>query len=229
MRLHTNGAWGTSGGILAIVGGIPGVDVARLSEHKSRTHARGIEIILRGSGLTGGQWGSYDDKTATWDEWGIFLAECYRRDEHMRVGGRTAPVYANRAHFRWATGNRYDTLSVRDQHLRHRWEHNGESLTGCYSVQECQCGAVRRFAQIFYVRDLFPMASPEVGASLSASARLATLRRDVAELRAEIIGQATLPADLDPEYPYDRGAERKLLADVDEHDRYILAMAGARP
>lgn len=209
MRLHTRLF---RFDVAEAAGYVSTVTVARLSEHNSRTHERAYDVVLAGSGNTGGQWGSYDDKTATWDEWGIFLGELYRRDPAMRCGSsRRAPVYANADHFVWATGGRYDELfTVAGQHLRHRWEHNGEAVTGVYSVQECQCGAIRRWANSpWWLAEHFGTPAPVP----TQRERLESLTANVAQLRREI----------DAEYPYDPAKDRAEIARVEAEDQRILA------
>ncbi|MEU7814109.1 hypothetical protein [Pseudonocardia sp. NPDC049154] len=78
---------------------------------------------------------------ATWDEWGIFLAEVFRRDP-----GATIPTaYRSADYFHWATADRFRELRVEDQHIRHRWDGYGRSITGAFQVRDCKCGARMRF------------------------------------------------------------------------------------
>lgn len=122
-----------------IRGCIPsGVTVLGLSQHGSRSRSHAFELSLSGSGRQGGQWGNLDEKSATWDEWGIVLAGIFRLDPNA-----TTRDYENGEHFRWATGARYDSLKVTAQH-NHRWSHKGTVVTGSYYVSDCSCGAVLR-------------------------------------------------------------------------------------
>ena len=119
------------------------VSVEHVATHGSRKRRHGLEVALSGSGTSGGQWGGGGYKSATWDEWGIFLAELYRHDRNMIAGS----AYKDAEHFAWATGNRYDSLKPSGQHKRHKWNHGGRAATGSYYVRECNCGAVvRHFA-----------------------------------------------------------------------------------
>lgn len=118
------------------------VTVPVLRKHGSKKRARAFEIQLSGNGITGGQFGSLDYRSATWDEWGIFLAALYTQDPNMVAG----TAYLNREHFEWSTANRYDALAPESQCKRHKWENAGTSIGGAYSVAECaRCGAYRRW------------------------------------------------------------------------------------
>lgn len=121
-----------------------GVDLYRMTVHGSRKRARAYDVILEGTGRTGTRYGQNTDMVAaTWDEWGIFLAELFRRDDRLTI----PRVYEDGEHFRWATAGRYDNLTPAGQHVRHRWEHQGVAVTGSYSASDCRCGArVRRLS-----------------------------------------------------------------------------------
>lgn len=112
-----------------------------LTQHGSRSRNRAFNLYLEGSGRHGGQWGHHGEKSATWDEWGIFLARLYLRDPNMRIAG----VYENAEHFHWVTGNRFVSLTPDLQHLKHAWKSNGRSATGSYYTFECpKCAALLR-------------------------------------------------------------------------------------
>jgi hypothetical protein len=138
MRLHTNTL--TEAHIHEAARGA-GVTLEHLGCHGSRKRAHAFEVALSGSGVTGGQWGGGGYKSATWDEWGIFLGELYRADQDMIAGS----AYRNAEHFQWVTGARFDDLTPSGQHLRHRWDLTGKSCTGAYWVYDCKgCDAHRR-------------------------------------------------------------------------------------
>jgi hypothetical protein len=124
---------------------LAGVDFERLNEHGSRSHPHAFDVILSGSGTTGGQWGNSGKdgaapyKAATWDEWGIFLAAVFGADETAK-----ATYYESADDFHWQTGGRFRMLRRDSQHLRHKWSFQGECVTGAYWVHECKCGAVKR-------------------------------------------------------------------------------------
>lgn len=144
MRIHTDTLTASD---LQAAAQLAGVTLS-YSNHGSRSHRGAVDVTLSGSSgrmpNTGNRGAaSYGSSpAATWDEWGIFLGELFRRDPDA-----VAPrVYFSGEHFRWATGARFDTLTPADQHKRHRWQYNGESVTGAYSVHECKCGALLRRA-----------------------------------------------------------------------------------
>ena len=137
------------------------------SEHRSQTHLRAFEIKLSGDSSRGpnsGRYGmdNYGDKAATRDQWGMFLSALFEVDPAARVGGAKNPIYIDRDHFHWSTGNRYagtpDDNGVRridaptgtfltagkGYHRRHEWTLGGSSATGAYYVSECACGAIVR-------------------------------------------------------------------------------------
>lgn len=119
-----------------------GVGLYRMAPHGSRSRKRAFDVILEGSGRTGTRYGMNRDMiAATWDEWGIFLAEIFRRDAAAVV----PKVYLSADHYHWVTGGRFRDLRVEDQHLRHKWEGYDRSITGAYAVRECKCGAVMRW------------------------------------------------------------------------------------
>lgn len=67
-----------------------GVSVVELRETRSRNRARGFDVFLTGSSPRRSahyvdSWGCYPP-AATYDEWGIFLADLYGRDQDMIAG-----------------------------------------------------------------------------------------------------------------------------------------------
>jgi hypothetical protein len=132
MRIHTN----LHRDSFQTAARTAGVDFERLTEHGSRSAARAFDVILTGHGVTGGQWGNSGTngaapyKTATWDEWGIFLNAIFQADP----GARTRD-YDSAEDFHTVTGGRFETLTPAEQHLRHRWTPDGN-----YGA-DCKCGA----------------------------------------------------------------------------------------
>jgi len=119
----------------------------------SRSRAVAWDVKLTGTSSrrpNGGNRGADGDAyAATWDEWGMFLAELFRRDPDATIPG----VYESEAHFRWSTGERFDDLAPAQQHRNHRWEHEGKAATGTYYVSTCKCGARQRrvaYGHTFY-------------------------------------------------------------------------------
>lgn len=124
------------------------VDVT-FTVHGSRSRAVAYGVTLTGSSSrrpNGGNRGAVSDAyAATWDEWGMFLGELFRRDPNAVVPS----VYESGEHYRWSTDGRFDALTPDRQHERagHRWEHEGTVATGTYHVSTCKCGArMRRVA-----------------------------------------------------------------------------------
>ena len=86
-----------------------------------------------------------DVHAATWDEWGMFLAELFRRAPNATEPG----VYESAEHFHWATDERFQTLMPADQHggTGHKWQYAGGAgaADNSYSIHMCQgCDAERR-------------------------------------------------------------------------------------
>lgn len=143
MRLHTDKLIGAQ---LHDAARKAGVTFYRYQEKGSHSRNRAFDVILEGSGRTGTRYGNSGGSgagrytAATWDEWGIFLGELFRIDPQIK-----ATYYHDGEHFRWATGGRFDELTAAGQHIRHRWNYSGESVTGAYAVRECPCGAINRW------------------------------------------------------------------------------------
>lgn len=139
MRIHTY----LCKGMIEAAALKAGVGFERLTLHgsKSRTHA--FDVLLSGNGVTGGAWGNSGTngaaayKSATWDEWGIFLGYVFDADPTA-----TAATYHDADDFHWQTGHRFHGLAPADQHIRHRWTYtNGPG-------HHCKCGAARRFDHV---------------------------------------------------------------------------------
>lgn len=121
-----------------------GVEIVDVIEKGSRSRKRAFNFAISGSGRHGGQWGVQNYKSATWDEWGIFLAFLFEVDPHAHTGKNG---YESEIHFHWATGGRFRSLTNAEQHRRHRWRASGRVVTRSHYVQECDCGAsFRRMA-----------------------------------------------------------------------------------
>lgn len=149
MRLHTSALTDQD---IRDAANHAGVQIEHIHKHGSRKRTHAWEVALSGSGVTGGQWGGGGYKSATWDEWGIFLGELYRRDAQMIAGA----AYQDAEHFRWVTTARYDDLTPAGQHYRHRWDYQGAVVTGSYWVYDCTgCGAhLRRLASGYTWEDV---------------------------------------------------------------------------
>lgn len=118
------------------------VTLVDLTEHGSQSRARAFVFYLSGSGTQGGQWGTQNYKTATWDEWGIVFAHLFHVDPQAHCGKNG---YRNAEHYHWSTDDRFRTLTPLLQHKRHNWSVVNRSITGNYMVAQCKCGAVNRW------------------------------------------------------------------------------------
>lgn len=104
--------------------------LADVTEHGSRSRARAFNVTLSGTSgrrqNPGHGGGSRDLQAATWDEWGMFLAELFRRDPNAVV----PKVYDGAEHFQNVTDQRFDTLTPENQHRDHKWEFGGSASYG---------------------------------------------------------------------------------------------------
>lgn len=145
MKIHTNALHLAD---LAHAAKLAGVDLERCELKGSRSRSHAFDVILSGNGRTGSRWGNTGTsgaaptKSATWDEWGIFLNALFEADDSVTV----PRVYVDRESFDWATNARYRTLTPAQAHHNHKWSHSEHSVTGNYSVARCdKCDAVRRW------------------------------------------------------------------------------------
>lgn len=109
--------------------------------HGSRSRAHAFNVNLTGTssrrtnpGTSDAYWGVDRDRAATWDEWGMFLSELFRRDPNLTIPS----AYPTAGDFDRMTGGRYDTLTPEHQHRNHKWNYAGEPGT-----LKCACGAIR--------------------------------------------------------------------------------------
>lgn len=94
-----------------------------LKAHNSRDYDRSFEVRLEaytkvdGDGrryANSGSYGAATAYTATYDEWGWFLAELYEIDPYMRVGSKSYPIYSSDDDFHERTGLSYHPQSLRE-------------------------------------------------------------------------------------------------------------------
>lgn len=134
MRIHTHLCLGMieSAALKA------GVSFGKLVAHGSRTREHAFEVQLLGTSTrrpnSGSRGVGRDDYAATWDEWGIFLADLFEADPDI-----VCQPYNGAADFYYKTDGRYESLRKEDQHRNHKWEFAAPG------AQECNCGAVRRW------------------------------------------------------------------------------------
>lgn len=109
-----------------------------VAEHGSRKRARAFAFSLSGTSSRDRQWASdtLPVKAATWDEWGMVIAELFRRDPDATI----AQAYPSAEFFHWTTGGRFRSLTPADQHggAGHKWRPMGHNATGAYVVAECR-------------------------------------------------------------------------------------------
>lgn len=143
MRLHTDTL--TRADLHAAIARA-GLEVHNLTatEHGSRSHTRAWNVHLTGTSSRRPNNGNTDAYAATWDEWGMFFAELYRRDPQMLAGTAGAPIYRDAPDFHAVTGDRFHALTPDEQHggAGHKWE-----VTVPGEIVECvgkrACGAYR--------------------------------------------------------------------------------------
>lgn len=112
-----------------------------ITEHGSRSRDRAFEVKLTGESRrrpNGGNYGADGEAhAATWDQWGVFLAYLFARDESM-----TCWAYKGADEFHAKTAYRFDTEGFpEDYHGDHTFRYNGTPRQ-----QECnKCSAVQRW------------------------------------------------------------------------------------
>ena len=104
------------------------VTFTRNTTHGSKKRKLAYDVILSGNSPFNQNRGNA--KAATWDQWGIFLAELYKRDNEMFTTS-----YPDMDTFNYATCHRFESLTIENQHIRHKWE----TVAPYYAV--CECGA----------------------------------------------------------------------------------------
>lgn len=126
MRLHTDIV--TREDVIAATEGLTGVS-AIVTERRSKTHARGIEMVLEGNGTRAG-YATKSVQSATWDEYGVVLGRLFEIDPNMRVGDAKHPTYDGRYDFSLVTNDRYEGGRIPDDmHVKHLWEWRGQTRT----------------------------------------------------------------------------------------------------
>ena len=112
--------------------GMTGVHMDVFFSTGSRRREVGYEVKLVGTSNRPPMGGSmHDEKAATWDEWGMFLAALFDADPDMLAGPSGRPAYDGKGNFHEATGHRYLTLTAADQHRNHKWLNDGKGGTYC--------------------------------------------------------------------------------------------------
>lgn len=122
------------------------VTFTTLDRKGSRKRDHAFEVKLSGDSPFRQNGGT--EYAATWDQWGIFLAYLYSRDPDMIAAAYNKSIrpelQSSKGIFEYATGNRFDDLTVQQSHRRHRWQ-PGALL--CTSF--CACGATQRWDHVW--------------------------------------------------------------------------------
>jgi len=125
MRIHTDKL--TTGDFYDAAK-VAGVTISSNSMHNSRSRDHAFDFSLRGSSARypmGGNDGT--GKSATWDEWGVFLAHLFSIDPDARV----ANVYEGKESFDYKTFARFDNGKPSDMHGDHRWDYHAPFTQAC--------------------------------------------------------------------------------------------------
>ena len=112
MRIHTDLPMND---IRALVNTMEDVYFTRLEQSGSRSRSHKFDVILTGTSNRPQNFGG-EDKAATWDEWGQFIARVFDADPNAIVG-----QYRSLGHFEWSTEDRFkdgDALPG-DTHQQH--------------------------------------------------------------------------------------------------------------
>jgi hypothetical protein len=130
------------------------VTFVRLEGHGSRSHNHAFDVVLSGSSPYRTQADGRQDFAATWDEWGVFFANLFLRDDSIMVGNKSWG-YRDRDDFDRKTDERFTevepierpegTVEVRavlpaDTHPRHKWRGIGDNTQAC-----AHCTAIFRW------------------------------------------------------------------------------------
>lgn len=114
----------------------------------SRSRHHGFDITLTGESRrrpNGGNRGAGDDYAATWDQWGVFLAVLFDRDETM-----IATYYADAAEFHYKTDCRFEPV-FNDAGTPMYWPNDAHGdhtfrFSGTPGAHQCtKCSAVQRW------------------------------------------------------------------------------------
>lgn len=143
MRIHSDSL---SYGDLEGAARRAGVTIVNFHLRGSRSRDHALDVTLSGTGKHGGQWGNTEYRSATFDEWGLFIQALYRKDPDALIG-----PYRSAEHFTWIFEGRYAELIQmtelsREQFMcrKHRWENFVKPIPGTRArADECaKCGAV---------------------------------------------------------------------------------------
>jgi hypothetical protein len=108
-------------------------------ECDSRSADHAFDILLTGHSKYRNM--SNTGMSATWDQWGVFLAYLFSQDEDMICGTVKRPTYNGFGDFNWQTDYRFARYGFpEDAHGDHKW------IVGEPYRQTCKhCSAVKRW------------------------------------------------------------------------------------
>jgi hypothetical protein len=125
--------------------------VQSITSHRSTAREYALEFIIAGHGRHGGAYGGVDYAVGSWDDYGIMLAELFRRDPRAVVGTPGRPTYDGADDFHDSTAWRYMELTPAQAHHNHRRDYsdgrrfyvadNGRRLAPCKGAKGVPCSA----------------------------------------------------------------------------------------
>jgi hypothetical protein len=133
---------------------LAGCNVEAATRHGSTARDYALDFIMSGHGKARGQYGNLDYNAASWDDYGIALAELFRRDPRAIVGTPGRPTYDGATDFHRETAFRYEDLTAEQAHHAHKRDHDawgdprreyvtetGRHLLPCKGSKGKPCGA----------------------------------------------------------------------------------------
>lgn len=120
MRIHTDTLTADD---LTDAAKLAGCRVESVREHRSTARNRAYEFVISGHGTHGGAYGRMPFAVGSWDDYGIVLAELFRRDPRAVVGTPGRPTYDGVTDFHQETAHRYRTLTPDQAHHAHKRDH----------------------------------------------------------------------------------------------------------
>lgn len=137
MRIHTSSA--VNSGVVYAAARKANVDLVVWQQYGSRSADQAWEIKLEGNSRrrpNGGSSGAGSGYAATWDQWGVFLAEIFNADPEAHCW-----AYKDSDDFNFKTGHRFVDGWPIDNHGDHTFRYNGTPYQ-----QECtKCSATNRW------------------------------------------------------------------------------------
>jgi hypothetical protein len=113
--------------------------VESVAHHRSTARDHAFEFIISGHGTHGGAYGRLPYAAGSWDDYGIMLAELFRRDPRAIVGTPGRPTYDGAADFHARTVDRYRTLTPEQAHHNHRRDHTARDYVTVQGFRLSPC------------------------------------------------------------------------------------------